>query len=329
MGEESSGESYALQPGTADGGGGGGPSSGYSHLSPSTTSFHVQPGGLLLACQHCPFRASSHAELTGHLTAMHRDLKPPGSEGSGGGGIKIEGFLYPCDKCEFRSVTAQALRKHRQTAHNPETGEDGGASSRYSCAKCEYSSTSRINYRSHVARAHGKTHLGQVDEAAGSCKKEEDEDVAEHSQQASGFQTAIMPLYATATSGVNGEALVRLQPAAGGGLAAGSVLPVYHLTVKGPDHHIFTFHPAPPPHQAAAKAELVTTYGHHPAMNMPPKEDGSPPQQQQTFMPIVNKNGEYSYHHHQQQGHSSTANGGPAVSEAVWRPEYDSYLGSV
>jgi hypothetical protein len=303
---------------------------GYHHQQHNSSqphsSFQLQHGGgdglLLLACQHCPFTAPSHAELTSHLTALHRDLKPPTTRDGGasiGGGVKLEGFLYPCEKCEFRTSTAQALRKHRQTAHSAAdtavdaVNRDGGGSSssvRYMCTKCEYSSPSRINFKAHVSRAHhaAKTDSGNDDAAV---KKDD----TPSSDGGVGF----LPLYHSPGGGEQGAggALMRLQP---------PMLPVYHLTVKGPEHHIFTFHPAPPSQQPAD-----VSHTHHQSSPSSPQKGGAQqPPPPVAFLPVVSgKTGEGFVYHHQQGPPVTTSTSAVVVSEAVWRPEYDSYLSSV
>jgi hypothetical protein len=182
------------------------------------------------------------------------------------------------------------------------------------CAKCDYSSTSRINFKAHVARAHGKA---SGDEAVGTKKAEPQQlDVATIRSQPSGVFQPMLPLYAAAAAGGGDASTLRLQAGAAvvqPPAAAATVLPVYHLTVKGPDHHIFTFHPA------AGKAEVVVggggevaaaSYsGHHkPAA---------------TFLPVVTTS------YQQQQAPQPTSNGAAVSTETIWRPEYDSYLSSV
>ena len=184
------------------------------------------------------------------------------------------------------------------------------------CSKCDYSSTSRINFKAHVARSHGKTVNGED-----AAKKVETTEqlVVRGSQVQGGFQP-MLPLYATAAN---------LQSTV---VPAG--LPVYHLTVKGPDHHIFTFHPSAHHHHPAqmgvAKPDLgggggglvAAAYSHHQV----PKVGVGP---QQAFLPLVSKTGDYSYQQ-QQQGHQPPATtSAPVSAEGVWRPEYDSYLSSV
>jgi hypothetical protein len=327
-GLESQHQSYQLQQSSS----GGGDTVNYSQQNSSQLVPYPQQqaGGLLLACHHCPFRAGSHAQLTSHLTALHRDLKPPGSDAAGGGGgngVRIEGFLYPCDKCEFRSVTAQALRKHRQTAHNPPDAAAAveSSDSRFYCAKCDYSSTSRINFKAHVARAHHGGKAAASSEEAVEAKKEEPAELAVRSQ--SGVFQPMLPLYAAAGSSGGPDAVtVRLQQQqpVGVGLpplpTAATVLPVYHLTVKGPDHHIFTFHPA------GHKAEVGGGVGGEVGVGgtayqqaVAHKGGAATP-----FLPVV------SSYQQQQQQPPATSNGPTAVTtETIWRPEYDSYLSSV
>ena len=56
-----------------------------------------------------------------------------------------KGVRYPCDECDYSSVKAWSLKKHKESKH-------GGVS--YSCTQCDFVGNSASSLKTHTKAQH-------------------------------------------------------------------------------------------------------------------------------------------------------------------------------